>query len=211
MKNKVRSILMLSILLISGIASQAQVRLAPPRPEMTKPFGLLTKERQTIRDFSDKELSPEMISNILWAAYGINRPTEGLRTVPSARNAQEFDIYVFTQKGVFLYNGEKHALETVLKEDHRKDISIQSFFGVAPMSIVIVANYDRMEKFSDEDREFYSAVDAGYVSQQIYLMAANYHLATVACGAINRNDLAKLLHVKNGKVILAHPIGYIKE
>ena len=209
MKN-MKAMALLLALLASGIAAQAQIILPEPTPDDTQPYGIVTKERMTHRDFLDEKVPIEMMSNILWAAYGFNRPDEMRRTVPSARNAQELDIYVFNADGVFLYNAEKNYLELVLKEDHRKDISRQSFFEVASEAIVIVANHDRMEKFSADDRVFYSTIDAGYVSQQIYLMCANYHLGTVACGAINRDELGKLLKVKNGRVLIAHPIGMIK-
>lgn len=210
MKYNIKVKALLLLLLLGGVSAQAQIMLPPPNPDDTQPYGIVCKERMTHRDFIEDKVPMEMMSNILWAAYGFNRPEEMRRTVPSARNAQELDIYLFNEKGVFLYNAEKNSLEVVLKEDHRKEISQQRFFGIASDAIVIVANYERMEKFNEKDREFYSTIDAGYVSQQIYLMCANYHLGTVACGAINRDELGKMLNIKNGKVIIAHPVGMIK-
>ena len=93
--------------------------------------------------------------------------------------------------------------------DHRSEISEQKHFVEAPISIVLVANFDRMKRFgSDEDRNFYAAVDCGYISQNIYLYCSAAELGTVACGAINRDLLHKLLSIKNGRAMIAHPIGH---
>ena len=150
----------------------------------------------------------EFVSSLLWSAYGINRPEEGKRVVPSAINAQEYDIYLFTREGIYLYNAEKNSIEMKVKGDYREKISQQKFFAVAPISIVMVANYDRMKKFKQvEDRDFYAAVDAGYISQNIYLFCASASLNTVACGGINRDEIHKLLGITNGRAMLAHPVG----
>ncbi len=200
-------VLMISV---STIANAQARRLPSPRPMDTKPLGFALQERKSLRMFIDKPVPEEMLSNILWAAYGYNRVEDQLRTVPSARNAQELDIYVFLHDGIYLYDAQKNTLEMVRKGDFRKMISKQEYFAIAPISIVVVANYDRMERFDKDKREFYSAIDAGYVSQDIYLMCANYRLGTVACGAINHDEIAKLVNLKNGRVVIAHPIGFAK-
>ena len=166
------------------------------------------KLRATHRDIREEEIPMELVSSLLWSAYGINRPEEGKRVVPSAINAQEYDIYLFTREGIFLYNAEKNTLEMKVKGDYREKISQQKFFAVAPVSIVMVANYDRMKKFKQvEDRDFYAAVDAGYISQNIYLFCASAGLSTVACGGINRDEIHKILGITNGRAMLAHPVG----
>lgn len=166
------------------------------------------KERRTIRDLREEELPAEIVSSLLWSAYGYNRPDEMKRVAPSAVNVQEYDIYLFTREGIYLYNADKNAIQLVLKGDYRKDISQQKHFATAPVSIVMVANYDRMSNFkSTEDRDFYAAVDAGYISQNIYLFCSSAHLGTVACGGINRDTIHKLLGIKNGRAMLAHPVG----
>lgn len=181
-------------------------------PEVTgmdMPLIECLKQRRTIRDLRDEEIPQEMISSLLWSAYGINREDEGKRVVPSAVNMQEFDIYLFTREGVYRYEAEKNHLVLVLEGDHRQEISDQKHFAVAPVSILIVANYDRMGVFQKdkETRDFYAAVDCGYVSQNIYLFCASHDLGTVACGGIDRDTLHKLLGITNGKALLAHPVG----
>ena len=172
------------------------------------PFIHALKERRTIRDLHEEEIPLELISSLLWSAYGYNRPDEMKRVAPSAVNVQEYDIYLFTREGIYLYNAEKNAILLMVKGDHRAEISQQKHFAVAPVSIVMVANYDRMGVFKNtEDRDFYAAVDAGYISQNIYLFCASAKLGTVACGGINRDTIHKRLNIKNGRAMLAHPVG----
>ena len=184
------------------------VKLPLPEMGMEKPFRKTIDGRKTIRRFNEEPLSNELISSLLWCAYGYNRPTEQRRTAPSAINAQEYDIYLFTREGVFQYNAKDNTLEHVVKDDCRVKISEQKFFSQAPVVVVLVANYDRMTRFTEKaDRDFYAAVDAGYISQNIYLFCSSADLATVACGAINRDAIQKIIGFKNGRAMLAHPVG----
>lgn len=199
-----------SLVLFASLALSAQAQIIElPKPEMDggMPIKDALMKRHTVRDFEEKELTLEQISTLLWAANGINRPDEGKRTAPSARNVQETDIYLFSKKGIFLYMPKEHALKLISDTDHRKDISDQKHFAIAPISLVLVANYDKMKGFDDTNREFYSSIDCGYVSQNIYLYCVE-ELGTVACGAINRDTLTKVMKLKNAKALLAHPIGY---
>lgn len=187
------------------------IDLPPAEMGLDAPLRHALDKRRTVRDFPEEEIPMEMLSSLLWSAYGFNRPEEQKRVVPSAANVQEYDIYVFTPKGVFLYFAEKNSLVTLSNEDHRSEISNQKFFAVAPVVIVLVANYDRMDIFKDkESRDFYAAVDAGYISQDIYLYCAANGLGTVACGAIERDAIQKILGIENGRAILAHPVGFAK-
>lgn len=193
----------------SGTAKILDVRELP-MPEMGLDLPLIEamRLRATKRDILPEELPIELVSSLLWSAYGINRPEEGKRVVPSAINAQEFDIYLFNHEGIYLYNAEKNSLEMVSKGDQREAISEQSYFKEAPISLVMVANYDRMKRFKDQDvRDFYAAVDCGYISQNIYLFCASAKLATVACGGINHDKLKHILNLNNGRALLAHPVG----
>jgi len=187
------------------------IELPPAEMGLDVPLRLSLDKRRTVRELAEEELPQEMLSSLLWAAYGFNRPEEQKRVVPSAVNAQEFDIYVFTKEGIFLYIAEKNALQMVSEGDHRAKISKQKHFAVAPVSIVMVANYDRMKMFKEEEtRDFYAAVDAGYVSQDIYLFCAANGLGTVACGGIEREAIQKVIGFENGRAILAHPVGFAK-
>lgn len=199
----------LFILPMLGIHAQ-EVKLPDHSANPTKPLTIALEQRRTIRNFETRPLDMQAVSNLLWSAYGYNRPQEHKRTAPSARNVQEFDIYFFDFKGVWLYDAEHNSMKQVVSGDHRKEISSQTHFSIAPVSVVIVANYDRIGDMLGKERDFYAAIDAGYVSQNIYLYCAASDLGTVACGAVDREGLNKLLGIKNGKVMLAHPVGYPK-
>ena len=118
------------------------IELPPAEMGLDAPLRLSLDKRRTIRDLAEEEIPQEMLSSLLWAAYGFNRPDELKRVVPSAVNAQEFDIYVFTKEGIFLYVAEKNALQMVSEGDHRAEISKQKHFAVAPVSIVKPAMFD---------------------------------------------------------------------
>ncbi len=165
-------------------------------------------KRKTDRNFSSSEIDFNLLGQLLWAANGINRENENKKTVPSARNAQEIDLYAFKEDGIWAYKPKGHQLVLLKKGDYRKQVSNQPFAATAPVILVLVANYDKMKNFSAEDKVFYSTIDCGYICQNVYLFAASENLATVTIGQINREAVAKLLNIKNGKVVIAQPIGY---
>ena len=105
-------VILLAILFCSYCSAQEPIRL--PKPDTTggKPLMQSLKERKTSRSFAKEKLSPQILSNLLWAAFGINRP-DGHRTAPSAMNWQEMDIYVVMEDGVFLYDAASHSLKSV--------------------------------------------------------------------------------------------------
>lgn len=202
-------------LLLGGTALAQDINLAEHNDSNGMPLMNALAERHTVRSYSTQPIALDELSNLLWAAYGYNRPEVKKRTAPSAVNMQEMDIYVYTTEAIYLYNAANNTLEFVTKGDYRKEISTQPHFGVAPISIVIVADYDRMKekmKLADPATlDFYAAVDCGYVSQNIYLYATAAQLGTVACGGIDREAISKRLGLKNAKPMLAHPVGFPQE
>jgi SagB-type dehydrogenase family enzyme len=170
------------------------------------------KARRTSREFSDQELSLQVLSDMLWAAFGINRPESGKRTAPSAVNWQEIDIYVAKEAGLYLYDARANVLWPVLAEDIRSATGEQAFVGNAPVNLVFVADYSRMGLASEEAKDFYSAADTGFISQNVYLFCASEGLATVVRGLIDREALAERMGLRsNQKIILAQTVGYPKE
>lgn len=192
-----------------GELKEENTEIILPAPEYGSGLPLMEvlQRRATSRSFLPEPLTMQEISNILWAANGVNRPELGLRTAPSARNAQEIDIYVFIEKGVYLYNAEKHMLMPIEHKDFRRELSDQKFFVDVPMVLAYVANFDKMEKFSDEAKDFYSATDVGFVSQNVYLYCASAKLSTVVCGMFDKELVKKVLKIKNGKPLLVQPVG----
>ena len=208
---KIRVVLLLAVLLLL-VNVKAQVIETVTLPPAQKTGGMPLMEafqlRKSQRSFSSKELTTQQISNLLWSAYGINRP-DGLRTVPAAKNWYEFDIYVVKSDGWFLYEVSKHALLKMGNEDLRIYGGTQDFVKAAPVILVYVADFKRMNDTTDELRKFFSAVDVGYISQNVYLWCASEGLATIILGQVDKVKVREILKLKpDQQVILSQPVGY---
>lgn len=180
----------------------------PALPEMSlgKALGL----RRSIRQFNVASLSEQALSSLLWSANGVNKITDDnrqLHTAPTASNHQEIDLYLIDANGGYKYNSIKHSLTQLFSGDVRAYIGQQKFVESAPVIVCVVADYSRMVKHNWQKKKRYSCIDAGYVSQNIYLYCAAAKLSTVACGKINRKLIAKILGITNCDVMLCHPIG----
>jgi nitroreductase len=168
------------------------------------------KERETRREFSSKELPLQVLSDLLWAACGINRPDSGLRTAPTAKNMQEIDVYVAKSDGLYLYDAKSNMLMPILSGDIRALAGKQPFVKDAPVNLIYVADLAKMGGPS-VDADFYSATDTGFVSENVYLFCASAGLATVVRGFVDRPVLAKAMKLRSDqKVILAQTVGYPK-
>lgn len=165
--------------------------------------------RATFRNFTPDALSDQTISNLLWSASGVNRPSadDPRLTAPTARNAQEIDIYVCTKKAVYLYQPVGHKLKLVNTGDFRAQAGKNPFHANASVDLIFVANYDKMEGFDDNGKAFYGATDSGIISQNVYLFCAAENLKTCVCGHIDREEIAKFINLKNGYVTLTQPVG----
>lgn len=183
--------------------------LPEPRTTGGRPLMEVLRDRRSAREFSRKEIPLQMLSDMLWAAWGVNRPESGKRTAPSAVNWQEIDIYVASAKGLHVYNASEHSLRQVLSDDIRGFTGTQEFVKDAPINFIFVADYARMGNRSQRDKDFYSAADAGFISQNVYLFCASEGLATVVRGALNRGEMSKKMKLASEqKVILAQTVGY---
>lgn len=181
--------------------------LPPPQTDGGRPLMQVLKDRKTTRDFAPDKLPPQVLSNLLWAAFGVNRP-DGRRTAPSAMNWQEIDIYVATSDGLFLYDAKTNRLEPVLSQDIRSATGGQSFVGTAPLNLIYVADFAK----TGSDAEMYSGADAGFISQNVYLFCASENLATVVRGSVDRPSLGKLMKLRpDQKILLAQTVGYPKK
>jgi SagB-type dehydrogenase family enzyme len=170
------------------------------------------KDRGSSRSFSSEKLSLQVLSNLLWAASGINRPDSGKRTAPSAVNWQELDIYVATAEGLYLFDAKSHRLNPILPEDIRALTGGQPFVREAPVNLVYVADFSRMGRGTNEEKEFYSAADTGFIAQNVYLFCSSEELATVVRASIDRPTLAKVMKLRpDQKITLAQSVGYPKK
>lgn len=151
------------------------------------------------------------MSDLLWAAWGINRTDSGKRTAPSAMNWQEVDVYVSTADGLFLYDAKEHTLIPVLAKDLRALTGKQEFVKDAPVNLVFVADFSKMGDAPDENKMITAHADAGFIGQNVYLYCASAGLATVVRGLIDKPALEKAMGLRpDQKVILAQTVGYPK-
>jgi SagB-type dehydrogenase family enzyme len=186
--------------------------LPKPRMEGGKPLMEALGARKSTRDYSEKELPPQVLSDLLWAAFGINRPDSGKRTAPSARNWQEIDIYVATAAGLFRYDAVNHRLDPVVGQDVRAQTGQQPFVAAAPVNLVYVADYAKMGSAPETVKDFYAAGDTGFISQNVYLFCASEGLATVVRGLVDREALSKKMGLKdNQRITFAQTVGYPEE
>ena len=187
----------------------AEIRLPDPQTEGGKPLMTALKDRQTIRAFSPKPLPPQVLSDLLWAAWGINRPESGKRTAPSARNWQEIDMYAVLPDGTYLYDAEAHSLQLHVPGDLRALTGTQAFAATAPLNLVFVADVTRMKGLPPDRQEFYYGADTGFISQNVYLFCASEGLGTVVRGLVDRDALASTLKLpEHNKIVFAQTVGY---
>ena len=191
--------------------AQEETALQLPAPQVSRDVPLIEalKLRKSSREFSDRPLPRAVLSTLLWAAFGINRPDSGKRTAPSARNWQEIEVYAVVADGVFRYDAGTHTLQRTVSGDLRALTGIQDFVGHAPLNLVYVANLTRMTDANAEDRVFFLGADAGFVAQNAYLFCAAEGLATVVRGLVDRRALASAMRLRTEqRIVLAQTVGY---
>jgi len=187
------------------------VPLPSPQTQLGRPLMQVLKERKSTRTFDPQKLPAQVLSNLLWAAFGVNRPESGKRTAPSAMDWEETDIYVATADGLYLYDPKANQLVPVVREDLRAQTGTQSYIKDAPLDLVYVADLARTRS-SSADRDMYVAADTGFIAQNVYLFCASEGLATVVRGSIDRPALAKAMHLRpDQRIMLAQTVGYPKK
>jgi SagB-type dehydrogenase family enzyme len=205
------SLIVLATLCISQTAlgqELSPIRLPPPDTEGGMPLMKALSARQTSRAFLPDSLPVQTLSDLLWAAFGVNRPESGKRTAPSAVNWQDTDIYVAMERGVFLYEASRHELEPVRSGDLRALTGSQPFVRDAPVTLVLVSDLSRIAAESQEEKDFYSAIDAGFISQNVYLYCASQGLATGVRALIDRPALKEALGLREDqRIIVAQSVG----
>jgi nitroreductase len=182
-----------------------------PAPQKTGGMPLMEAlaKRATVRAFDTTDLSMQQLSDLLWAAFGINRP-DGKRTAPSANNKQEIDIYVLLEKGAYLYDAQNHKLNLVIPEDLRGQAA-DPRFAEAPIQLIFIADLAKSGDGEEEGKLRTASMDCGYISQNTYLFCASEGLATGARGSVNRDPLIPKLKLRpDQRILLAHSVGYPK-
>jgi nitroreductase len=193
---------------MAAALAQETRALPAPRKEAGKPLMQALGLRRSIREYSQRELSAQVLSDLLWAAYGINRPS-GDRTAPYWRHIMVIDIYATMADGVWLYEPKQHALRPHLSADIRARTGTQDFVATAPLNLVYVVHGERMKDVSPEDRRLYGSVDAAFAGQNVYLYCASEGLATVFRGALDHEALGRAMRLGEGQfVAFAQTVGY---
>ncbi len=198
MKNILLSSLFLSVLFAAQNVYALETKQLPaPRTDGGKPLMEALKERKTSRSFSDRPLEEQVLSDMLWAAFGINRPAEGKRTAPTALNKQNIDIYVLDAAGVWRYDAKTNTLAAVMQKDLRPVMDSQPFAAKAPVTLLYVAENDVT-----------SGMHAGSLYQNVGLFCASAGLNNVV-RRMDKDKLTQALSLPAGKeVIVSQSVGY---
>lgn len=183
--------------------------LPAPRQWGGKPLLEALRERRSGREFTSRKLPLPLLSNLLWAAFGVNRPDSGGRTAPSAHDWEEIDIHVCLESGVYVYDADSHTLAKHLDQDIRAATGLQAFVAHAPVNLVYVADLSRMDEATAEEKAQYAGPDAGFIAQNVYLFCASEGLATVVRGLVDRPALGARMGLSaEQRIILAQSVGY---
>ncbi len=203
---------------VTGLASAEEteiIKLPAPQIDGGMPLMKALKLRRSTRGGfgDDTKLSMQMLSNLLWAADGVNRPPNK-RTAPSAVDWQNVDIYVTTEDGLFLYDAQKHELKVLGKEDVRGVAGTQDFVAGAPLNLIYVADFAKA-KFGDKvapTAETWSFAGTGAIGQNVYLFCASEGLACILRAFADADIIAKTLNLRpDQKFILAQTVAHFKE
>jgi nitroreductase len=196
----------------AGVAAAQEakaVELLPPRGQGGKPLIEALRLRRSIRQYAPRPRPPQLLSDLLWAALGINRLASGDRTAPYWRHIMVIDIYAAMADGVWLYDTKAHWLLPYLHSDIRTETGTQDFVGSAPLNLVYVAHGERMGDIPSQDRRLYASVDTGFIGQNVYLFCASEGLVTVFRAALDYERLARTIGLPAGQfVTFAQTVGY---
>jgi SagB-type dehydrogenase family enzyme len=185
-----------------------EVTLPPHQKNVGSNLMKALQDRQSVRTFSDKSISNQILSNLLWAANGENRKN-GKRTAPSAINAQDIELYACKSDGVYHYIASDNKLEKVSNKDLRTVIAGRNTYIMkAPVVILLVSDQSKFRKF--DKAATFGALDAGYVSQNICLYCSATGLNTVPCYCGTSPDaVQKVLGVSSDFIpMIYNPVGY---
>jgi hypothetical protein len=187
------------------------IDLPTPWKDGGRPLAQAIWARRSIREFADKPVPIEVLSNLLWSACGVNRPATVDRTVPSWRHAIESEIFVAAADGAWSYDARAHRLTQVVADDIRAQTGVQDFVGSAPLDLVYVADGRRLEGASPDEKRLWAFTDTGFIGQNVYLFCASEGLATVFRASLDRARLAQTLQLPATKFITcAQTVGYPK-
>ena len=187
------------------------IELPPPHPSGGMPLMEALWKRESRREFAAQALPEQILSDLVWASAGINRPELGGRTAPSAMNSQEVQLYVALPQGLFRYEPTAHALQLEAPTDVRRVTGYQDFVDTAPLDLIYVADHARMKLVPAAQREGYAFAAAGAMAQNVYLYCASAGLATVIRAWFDRHALSQAMGLEaDQQLLLAQTVGTAK-
>lgn len=196
---------------VSAVSALSAQNIKLPEPDRTggKPLMQCITERRTIRQYKPGvELTPKQISTMLYVAWGFNRPDK--RTVATARNRQDLEIYIALKSGIYRYNAKSNVLELKCKGNHKGELGKQTpMFEKSSAVVIYLSDLSRFgSRIPRSMQIFYAAAHAGSAYQDVYLYCANENLGTVLCKLINEDTIRSLLKLPaNIEVLFAQPVG----
>lgn len=206
---KTKLLALIALFLASCVMAQKEIQLPTPSKSGGMPLMEALSKRSTNRSMdSTRHLNEQQLSDLVWAAWGINRP-DGRRTAPSALNRQEIDLYLIGRSGAYLYDATDHKLIPVAEGDHRAEVNNQEFTKTGDWILIFVADYSRMMNPDDtQQNAITSGVDAGLIAQNVYLYGASEGLAVVVHMSLNQKEIADVLHLgETQHIVLGQTIG----
>ncbi len=196
----------------NSLFAQDTILLMPPSQEGEMSLTEALQKRKSTRSYSGESHTDQQLSDLLWSAFGINRPEEMKRTAPSSRNQQEIDVYVFTKDGVFVYDAVNHAMIRIMNEDLRKYTGKQDFVENAAVNLVYIADHSKSKSDDPVGRSKTSHINTGFIAQNVYLYSASQGLGCVVRGYMDKEALAVKLNLKeNQEIIVAQSVGVISK
>ncbi|MDY6801204.1 MAG: SagB/ThcOx family dehydrogenase [Bacteroidota bacterium] len=210
---KLKLFLTIVFIAVANISiAQTLIKLPEPDKAGGMPLMQAINERHSARNFVDKALTEQQLSELLWAAYGLNRPESGKHTIPTSRNRQDIEVYITTQDGVFKYLPEEHALLQISAEDKREVSGMQDFVKDAAVNLIYVSDFDKLGNSSENVKTMTAATHCGFIGQNVYLYCASEGLISVFRAMIDKEKAAELLQLESNKhVIYSQSVGYAEK
>ncbi len=205
------TLFMIGVILMTSLSQQTLhagtdsdlIPLPAPERKGGMPLMKALDRRKSIRDYRDKAIPEQLLSNLLWAAWGYNREDEKKRTAPSSMNRQEISVYLAVADGLYLYDAGAHGLIKLSGEDIRAETGKQDFAGSAPLNLIFVADTNKQGSLTS------SYANAGFISQNVYLFCASEDLGGVVRGWFDEAALHKAMELEDHqKIILCHTVGF---
>lgn len=208
-----KSVFIICLFLANVLYSQNNQSITLNKPSSDRGMSVIKAlaERYSAREFDSKPLTLQDMSDLLWAANGVNRQESGKRTAPSAINAQDIDVYLFDNNGVYLYNAQKHTLELVILGDNRKVISNQDKDPYPSVILLLVSDLSRFRRGEDSVKAEWGAMDASFVAQNVLLFCTSVGMEARPRAIMNKDKIIETLKLNSTQIpMLNIPVSYKK-